>query len=235
MAPRSPSRLTLHNVSRVFGRTYALHRISTTLERGSITALLGNNGAGKSTLINILATIDAPTEGEVRFGKLDFSQFARQGRARIGWVSHQTLVYDELTGRENLRFFGTLYDLDNVPALTEEWLQRVGLSHAADQPVSTYSRGMKQRLTLARALLHDPQLVLLDEPATGLDQAGTALVSALLHQLRDEGRIVVIISHNFALIEALADNFLILRKGQLRASGPMPAGTSLMSHYHTHA
>ncbi|RDV39957.1 ABC transporter ATP-binding protein [Bradymonadaceae bacterium TMQ3] len=235
MPPRSPTTVTLRDVSRAFGRTYALHRVNTTLTSGSITALLGNNGAGKSTLLNILATVDAPSDGEVRFGKVAFRDFARRGRARIGWVSHQTLVYDELTGRENLTFFGQLYGIPRIETITEEWLRRVDLNGAADRPVGTYSRGMKQRLTIARALLHDPQLVLLDEPATGLDQAGTALVSALLGELRDEGRIVVIISHNFSLIETLADNVLILRKGQLRASGPLPSGTSLISHYQAHA
>lgn len=235
MPPRSPTGVTLKSVSRVFGRTYALHRVSTTLRAGSISALLGNNGAGKSTLLNILATIDAPSEGDVMFGKLGFRDFARRGRARIGWVSHQTLVYDELTGRENLHFFARLYGLPNIERLSEQWLDRVDLGAAADRPVGTYSRGMKQRLTIARALLHDPQLVLLDEPATGLDQAGTALVSALLGDLRDEGRIIVIISHNFSLIEDLADNVLILRKGQLTASGPLPPGIPFITHYQTHA
>lgn len=212
--------ITLQDVSRAYGRSFALHRVNLTLNQSTITALLGGNGAGKSTLLTILATIDRPTSGSLLYGSATLDQFRRRSRHRVGWVSHQTLIYEELTALENLTFFARMYGLDDIERRCVTWLKRVGLSQASDQLVRTFSRGMKQRLTIARALLSNPRLLLLDEPATGLDQRGIDLLRELLLELRDRGRIIVVVTHNIALAAALADQIVILRRGKVVLDRP---------------
>ena len=207
--------IRLQSVSRVYGRVFALHRISMEFEPGTLTGLVGDNGAGKTTLLDILATLAPPSEGRVFYGDHSWSSFAAKGRSKIGWVSHDSLVYGELSGRENLEFFATLYGLDYPAQLATHWLERVGLTRAADRRVDAYSRGMKQRLTLARALLHRPAIVLLDEPMTGLDQEGRKDMADLFAQLRDEGRILVLVTHDLDLLDGLADRLAVLRRGKL--------------------
>ena len=215
MAPPDIDELHLRDVSRVYGRTFALHRISLRLQRGEITALAGDNGAGKSTLLNILATTDAPTSGTIHYGPLERARFARAHRHHIGWVGHDSLLYSELTARENLHFFARMYGLPDHQARCARWLEKVGLQHAADRRVAAFSRGMKQRLSIARALLHNPQVLLFDEPATGLDQQGTQFVIDLLDELRQRQRLILLVTHDFHLLECLFDRLLILRRGSL--------------------
>ncbi len=227
--------IRLQSVSRVYGRTFALHRVSMELEAGTLTGLVGDNGAGKTTLLNILATLDKPSDGQVFYGAHDWTAFARRGRHRIGWVSHDSLVYAELTGRENLEFFAQMYGLDAPDELAERWLERVGLSRAADRRVDAYSRGMKQRLTLARALLHQPSVLLLDEPMTGLDQDGRAEMAALFDELRQEGRLLVLVTHDLDMLEGLADQVAVLRRGKLNHFGPLQAGEDIADTYKLYA
>ncbi len=236
MTERFPPSVSLQGVSRAFGRSFALHRVNLTLSSGTITAIVGNNGAGKSTLLNLLATVDQPTAGEIRYGEHSARSFARRGRHRIGWVSHQTQLYEELTGRENLHFFATMYGLDDVPSRASAWLERVGLAdNSVDRPVRTYSRGMKQRLTLARALISNPQLLLLDEPATGLDQQASQLLRELLDDLRQRQRIIILVTHNFDLIDDLADRIVILRRGKIALERSLDDIPDLMQAYRSHA
>lgn len=221
--------IVLDNVSRAYGRTFALHRVTLRLERGTLTVLLGPNGAGKTTLLNILATLDKPSGGEIRFGELNADEFGRRGRHNIGWVSHDGLVYDDLSGLENLQFFADMYGVDRTEC--ERWLVRVGLESASKQHVKYYSRGMRQRLSIARALLHNPPLVLLDEPLTGLDPGGQAKMLELFAQLRQQGRILVMITHDLDLPAELVDQVAVLEQGRLRYAGPMLARDELLSHY----
>lgn len=227
----TPEKIILRELSRSFGRTFALHRLSTTFHAGRITGLVGGNGAGKSTLLSILATLDHPTAGSLHFDDLNPTQFARRHRHRIGWVAHQTLLYEELTALENLVFYAQMYGLDQVQPRAQRWLQRVGLEEAENKLVRSFSRGMKQRLTIARALLPNPQLLLLDEPATGLDQSGTALVADLLNELRERGRMIILVSHNFTLLEEVVDDLVILRRGKLVAHRPLEEFPSLQEAY----
>lgn len=221
--------IVLDEVSRAFGRTFALHRVSMTLVRGSLTVLLGPNGAGKTTLINILATLDRPSSGTVKFGDLDLDEFSKRGRQNIGWVGHDGLIYDDLTGIENLRFFADMYGVDH--ASCTKWLHRVGLKDAADQLVRQYSRGMRQRLSIARALLHTPPLVLLDEPLTGLDPAGQKSMLELFGQLKSQGRILVMITHDLDLPSDIVDQVVVLERGRVKYLGPMLDRDSLLAHY----
>lgn len=235
MSQRFPAQVRLEDVSRIYGRSFALHRISMELTAGAITAVVGDNGAGKSTLLNIISTIDHPTSGEITYGEMSRRNFARQARHRIGWVSHDALLYDELTARENLAFFARMYGIDDRIRRVASWLDRVGLSAEADRRVRTFSRGMKQRLTLARALLHNPQIVLLDEPTTGLDQQGNRFVVDLLDQLRSRGRLLVLVTHDFPLVDRLADRIVILRRGKVTLDHVVDPSTELMEMYRSRA
>jgi heme exporter protein A len=177
--------LTFTDVTRNFGRRRALNRVSLQCGAGEIVALLGPNGAGKSTLLSIASTLLEPTSGTVRYGDVTAREAGAALRARIGVLGHDLYIYPELSAAENLQFFGRVYGLPDVPARVEAALGRAELAHRRDDAVGGYSRGMRQRLALERALLHDPRLVLLDEPFTGLDDAATSALRRRLAGLRD--------------------------------------------------
>lgn len=235
MSERFPSTVTLDNVSRAYGRTFALHRATLRLDSGSVTAVVGNNGAGKSTLLNLLATTDQPTSGTLQYDTLTPRQVTRQARHCIGWVSHESLLYEELTARENLLFYARMYGLSSPADKADRWLARVGLDRVAHRQARHLSRGMTQRLTIARALIHGPQLILFDEPATGLDQQGQDFVADLLAELRQRQRIILLVSHNFEFIDGLADRVAILRRGQITYDAPLPEQTTLTQIYRDYA
>ena len=166
-------RLAVVDLARHYGRRKALSQINFTCAAGEILGLLGPNGAGKSTLLNILATLLSPSRGRVDYGDRTAAAGGAETRARIGMLGHDLFLYPELTARENLVFFGQLYGLANVAQRVQAALERSGLADRGDDYVSGFSRGMRQRVALERALLHEPRLILLDEPFTGLDQAST--------------------------------------------------------------
>ena len=224
-------RVAVEDVSRVYGRNFALHRVSVDFDAGSVTALIGGNGAGKTTLLNILATLDRPTSGSVSFGDATFDEFAKWGRRQIGWVSHESLLYADLSGRENLEFYGRLYGVDSPSQLAEEWLDRVGLADVGDRLVNAYSRGMRQRLSVARALLHDPPLLLLDEPLTGLDRPGRERMLEVFDDQRERGKVVVMITHDLNVTSELVDTVAVLKRGKLTHHGPVD---SLLNAYAAH-
>jgi heme exporter protein A len=207
--------LTFSDVSRHFGRRRALNRVSFRCEAGEILALLGPNGAGKSTLLSIAATLLVPSSGTVQYGEHVSLGAGGSLRARIGLLGHDLYLYPELSASENLRFFGRLYDVRNLEPRIDAALERAGLADRRDDLVSGFSRGMRQRLAVERALLHDPRLVLLDEPFTGLDDAATGALQRRLGSLRDEGRIVLLTTHDLETIEPIATRAVMLRNGRL--------------------
>jgi ABC-type multidrug transport system ATPase subunit len=208
-------RLLIRDVSRHFGRRRALHRINLECRAGEIVGLLGPNGAGKSTLLAILSTLLAPSSGEVLYGNTPARDAGPALRGRIGLLGHDLYLYPELTAGENLAFFARLYGLDRVGERVAEALVRARLSDRASDTVAGFSRGMRQRLALERALLHGPRLLLLDEPFTGLDDdSGQALVRRL-RELRTAGRIVIVATHDLDLAEGLLDRAAVLRDGRL--------------------
>ena len=221
--------LTIESVSRRYGRRRALTRVSLTLRSGELVGLLGPNGAGKSTLLGILATLVAPSEGAVRYG----DRGARAGgvglRARVGFLSHDLQLYPELTARENLEFFAGLYGLNDPSGRASAALTRAGLEARADDLADGFSRGMRQRLALERSLLHEPRLVLLDEPFTGLDEHSSRALAARLRGLRDSGRIVLLATHDLDIVDGLLDRAVMLSKGRMRT---LPSsGGSLRERY----
>ena len=208
--------LAVEEVSRTFGRRRALSRISFRAARGAILGLLGPNGAGKSTMIAVLATLLRPSGGRVRYGAHDeATTHSPSLRAAIGVLGHDLFLYPELTALENLTFFAGMHGLADARAAATEALRHSGLADRADDPVSSFSRGMRQRVALERALIHEPRLVLLDEPFTGLDDASAAALVGRLRSLRDAGAIVVLATHDLELAEGLLDRAVFLRAGRM--------------------
>ena len=209
--------LDLVDLSRSFGRRKALSHVSLTCRAGEIVGLLGPNGAGKSTLLSIVSTLLAPTAGEVRYGGRTAREVGAELRSCLGLLAHDLHLYPELTAEENLTFFGELYGLTNVRARTTAALSHAGLVDRAQDFVSEFSRGMRQRLALERALLHEPRLLLLDEPFTGLDDASGRALIERLKQLKKAGCIVLLATHDLDLAEELLDRAVVLRDGRLIA------------------
>jgi heme exporter protein A len=207
--------ITLEDVSRHFGRRKALSKISFTARAGSIVGLLGPNGAGKSTLLAIVGTLLRPTSGTVRYGAHAAAAAGADLRRRIGMLGHDLYLYPELTAAENLAFFASLYGAIAPRDAALRSLERASLVDRADDPVSSFSRGMRQRVALERALIHEPRLVLLDEPFTGLDEASVRALVARLRALRDTGAIVLVATHDLDVAEGLFDQVIFVRDGRV--------------------
>ncbi len=211
--------LRFTDVSRHFGRRRVLNEVSFRCDAGELVAVLGPNGAGKSTLLSIAATLLDPSSGEVRYGDHTARGAGSELRGRIGLLGHDLYNYPELSAAENLLFFGRIYRLAGVEERVAAALERAGLAER-DDPVATFSRGMRQRLALERALLHDPRLVLLDEPFTGLDDAAIGALRDRLQALRHGGCMVLVTTHDLETIDGLVDRALVLQKGRVAQIAP---------------
>jgi heme ABC exporter ATP-binding subunit CcmA len=220
--------LTFCDVTRNFGRRRALSRVSFTCRSGEIVAVLGPNGAGKSTLLAIASTLLQPTSGEVRFGQRSPRGEGAALRQHIGLLAHDLFVYPELSAAENLLFFGRLYGLPQVERVVDTALEHAKLAERRDDVVAGFSRGMRQRLAIERALLHSPRLVLLDEPFTGLDDAAVGALQTRLSALRTGGCIVLLATHDLEVIDRIIDRALVLTGGKLAT---LEAGPGLRDRY----
>ncbi len=192
-----------------------LRGIDLDLYRGERVALLGANGTGKTTLLRILAGLTKPSAGTICIGGLDIVHDAQRVRHLVGFVAHQPYLYDELTALENLLFFGRMYAVKQVHERAAELLNRVGLARRTQERVSTLSRGQVQRLSLARALLHSPQLLLLDEPDTGLDEEGNALLANILYEHTENGGTTLFTTHNLEHALSWSNQIAILHAGRV--------------------
>lgn len=207
--------LELRNIGKVFGRRRALVDVSTSMNAGEITAILGPNGAGKSTLLSVMATLSAATTGRVTWGEVELHR-SSVDRAALGYVGHDPGLYMDLPALDNLLFFAALYGVPDGAARARALLERVGLPDVpSDAPVRTFSRGMMQRLGLARALVHRPPILLFDEPSAALDPAGVTWLGSELAREREAGRVVVLVTHDLDAAAALAEHVLILRRGRV--------------------
>lgn len=210
--------IEVRGLVKAFGLKAVLRGLDFRVDEGEFVALLGPNGAGKTTFIRILACLSRPSGGEVLIDGLHLPDDAGAVRRRLGVVAHQSLLYGDLTAEENLRFFSRMYGLGGVDARIAEVLKIVGLTLARRELVRTFSRGMQQRLSIARALLHNPSLLLFDEPFTGLDQDASAMLDGMLSEIASEGRTVVMTSHDLERSARLASRIDILSKGKIASS-----------------
>lgn len=225
--------IQLSGVVKNYGMNPVLRGITLNVDAGEFVTLVGPNGAGKSTLMRILATLLKPTSGEVSIGGWPLPQYSARIRRHIGLVSHQTLLYDDLTAAENLEFYARLYQLNNASDRVNRALKQVGLAARQRDPVRTFSRGMVQRLTIARATLHEPDVLLLDEPYTGLDQDASHLLDDLLRRESENGRTILMITHDLVHGLDLCQRLAILDRGKIVAeinNGEMSA-TAFLALY----
>lgn len=202
-------------VTKRFGTFAALRGIDLEVRRGNCLGLLGPNGAGKTTLLRILATLTRPSSGTVRIAGHDAMRYASRVRPLLGVLSHRTFLYGHLTAWENLHFYGRMFGITQLPKRIEEVLHLIGLEVQSRQLVRTYSRGMQQRLAIARTILHAPVLLLLDEPYTGLDQQAIARLQAMLLQLRSQGCTIIMSTHDLHRTLTLCDDIAIQRRGKI--------------------
>jgi heme exporter protein A len=219
MQPEVAQAVIARDVRKTFEFKPVLRGISLTIPTGATVALLGPNGAGKTTLLRILATLARPSVGEVTIDGLDLRRDAQIIRQHIGYLGHQPLLYEELTAEENLDFFARMYGVQNRHARADALIERVGLRQKAKDRVRDLSRGQTQRLALARALLHEPSLLLLDEPDAGLDEQGIALLEEVLRERSTPGQTAIFTTHDVAWGLRVADRAVALVAGRVTYDG----------------
>jgi heme exporter protein A len=210
--------IKVHKLIKRFGSKTVLRGLDFVVQQGEFVALLGPNGAGKTTFLRILASLSHPTLGAVQIAGYSLPGEAAAVRARLGVVSHLPLLYGDLTAEENLQFYGRMYGINGLNSRIDEVLDMIGLAPRRHDLVRTFSRGMQQRLAIGRAILHDPEVMLFDEPHTGLDQDACEMLDGLLRNVAGRGRTVVMTSHDLARVGNLATRFDVLSRGVITAS-----------------
>jgi ABC-type multidrug transport system ATPase subunit len=202
--------ITAHNVIKQFGRFAALRGVSAEFNAGRLHAILGDNGAGKTTLLRAMAGLAAPTKGSISI----LGKNPKDACREIGYMAHPSLLYDEMSGLENLRYFARLYGIEGDERCREV-IHAVGLDPELARGVGQYSQGMRQRMSLARAILHDPEILLLDEPFSNVDVHSAREMVRLLRGMRDNGKTIFVVTHQAALLDGVADEFIWMEAGQI--------------------
>jgi ABC-type multidrug transport system ATPase subunit len=207
-----PPAVVVTDLVKQFGRFAALRGVSAEFSGGKLYAILGDNGAGKTTLLRALAGLTPPTRGIISMlGATDLRSVCGQ----MGYMAHPSLLYDEMSGMENLGYFAGLYDVHNIDQRCAEVIRAVQLDPSLTRPVGQYSQGMRQRMSLARALLNDPKILLLDEPFSNVDLRSAQEMVSLLTGLRDAGKTIFVVTHQASLLEGAADEFVWMEAGQI--------------------
>lgn len=214
MQNESGAIVATEKLSRAFGRRKAVDDVTLSVHAGNTLALFGPNGAGKTTLLRVLSGLLKPTSGSARIGETKLPG-GPAVRRTVGVISHHTLLYEALTARENVEFTARLYGVRDFREATERALSRMRILDRAESPVRALSRGMRQRVSIARATVHDPHVILADEPFTGLDLLGAAALSDLLNELREHGAAVILVTHNVDEGLALATQAAIMNRGRI--------------------
>lgn len=211
--------LEADDIRKTFGHFTALGGVTLNVKRGEFVALFGRNGAGKTTFLKIAATLMRYTHGKLRVEGIDIREEPEQARRHIGFLSHNTYLYRDLTPVENLRFFGRLYAIRNAEDRIQSLLDRVGLGRRSSDPVRAFSRGLHQRLGIARVMLHDPSLILLDEPYTGLDANAVETLNQMLDEAAAAGKTIVLTTHDLEQGLRAATRAVIIDRGKIVFSG----------------
>lgn len=202
-------------VNKKYGHIHALRDVSVSLNKGEFVSVFGPNGAGKSTFLKLLCTMTAPTSGQILYEGTPLNKLEDSFRSRFGVISHQPFLYSELTAMENLRFYAKMYGVQNIGERIKVLLDKVELYKRRNDRVRGYSRGMLQRLSITRALLHDPEIVILDEPYTGLDTHASDILTRILVELFDEHKTIMMVTHNMKQGYDAASRLAIIKGGQL--------------------
>ena len=228
--------IEIQGLTKSFGHIYALRGVDLQVAEGEFLTIVGPNGAGKTTFLRILATLLKPTRGFVRINGLDLAPADVEVRRQIGFVSHQPLIYSNLTVAENLRFYGRIYDVPELEQRVETLLSLVGLDGRTHSLARTLSRGMQQRLSVARSIIHEPSIMLLDEPYTGLDQQAARMLRGLLQTVSNKSHTVLMTTHNLEHALEPADRLVILSGGQIvfQAEAPTLSLAELREAYWQH-
>lgn len=185
------------------------------IQKGETVAILGPNGAGKSTLLKVLATLIKPTTGQVRIKGLDIKKNQIEIKKLFGYLPHSSLLYDHYSPFENLSFFGSLYGIDHAEQRAVQLVKEVGLSFFLNEPVKNFSRGMIQRIAIARAIIHEPEILYLDEPHTGLDQAAISILNKVILSMKQKGTTTLMVTHDFKQAAEICDRIIILKNGKI--------------------
>ena len=207
--------LESEDIRKTFGHFTALAGVTLNLKRGEFLALFGRNGAGKTTFLKIASTLVRPTHGKLQVEGIDIRQEPELARRRIGFLSHNTYLYRDLNAVENLRFFGRLYGTPNLEDRIQQLLDRVGLRRRISDPIRSFSRGLHQRLGVARVMLHDPSIILLDEPYTGLDANAVEILNAMLDEAAGKGKTIVLTTHDCEQGLRAATRAAIIDRGKI--------------------
>jgi heme exporter protein A len=192
-----------------------LRGIDLSITQGETVAILGPNGAGKSTLLKVLATLIKPTSGLVKINGLDLKKDHIEVKKMFGYLPHSSLLYDHYTPLENLVFFGNLYGVKDVENRARKLVNEVGLSFFINEPVKNFSRGMIQRIAIARAIIHQPKIMLLDEPHTGLDQGAITILNNVVLSMKEKGCTTLMVTHDFKQAAAICDRIIIVKNGKI--------------------
>lgn len=208
--------ITLNKLTKKFKTVTAVENLTLTVERGEIFGLLGPNGAGKTTTIRMLGALISPTSGTARVVGYEIGKQDNEIRRNVGILTESPGLYDQLSAERNLSFYGEMYDVQDIPGQVERYLRMLGLWERRHEPVATFSKGMRQKLAIARALLHEPKVLFLDEPTSGLDPEAARLVRQFISGLREEGRTIVMCTHNLDEADRLCDRIAVF-KGRLLA------------------
>jgi heme exporter protein A len=192
-----------------------LRGIDLSIQQGETVAILGPNGAGKSTLLKVLATLIKPSSGLVKINGLDLKKDQIEVKKIFGYLPHSSLLYDHYSPLENLIFFGKLYGVKNIEKRATELVKEVGLSFFINEPVKNFSRGMIQRIAIARAIVHDPKILLLDEPHTGLDQGAISILNNVILSMKEKGSTTLMVTHDFKQAAEICDRIIIIKNGKI--------------------
>jgi ABC-2 type transport system ATP-binding protein len=212
--------IVTRNLTKRFGAVTAVENLSLTIHKGEIFGLLGPNGAGKTTTIRMLGALIAPTSGEAWVAGYRVGRQDQDIRRNVGILTESPGMYDQLSAARNLTFFAEMYGVDEIPARVERYLRTLGLWERRFEPVGTFSKGMRQKLAIARALLHEPRVLFLDEPTSGLDPSAARLVRQFIADLRSEGRTILLCTHNLDEADRLCDRVAVLRGSLLALDTP---------------
>lgn len=200
---------------KTIGDKMILRGINLSIKKGETVAILGPNGAGKSTVLKILGGLIKPTSGEIKINGLDLKKDSYDSKRKIGFLAHNSFLYDHLTPLENLKFFGKLYGVVNIEERAKKLIDEVGLSVFTHDPVQSFSRGMIQRIAIARAIIHEPEILLFDEPHTGLDQQAIKILNDVIIRMKQEGSTILMVTHDFGQAIETCDRFIIIKNGKV--------------------